>query len=102
MVVVNNREQEILNKKHEKLMALVTNEPIREEITSVQKQLRVAILHGKEKAELDRLVAWMKSLAEKAVDELLGQLDTVSRRYRGENIERISATAILKFLRIPS
>ena len=70
-------------------MRRVNNKPIRDLLASKQRQLRVEqlrILAGEDPgtpSSAEAIAAEMRSLANDAVKELIGHLDTVARTYRG-------------------
>ena len=71
---------ETIAKRRARLMELADNKHIRSAIAVNQRQLRLATLRGEAG---DSIAAEMKSLAQDAVDELKGHLDTVASGYRG-------------------
>ena len=84
-----HRTEQMIKERRERLMEKVNNQPIRDSIASKQRQLRVEqlrILAGEDPgtpSSAEAIAAEMRSLANDAVKELIGHLDTVARTYRG-------------------
>ena len=86
---LDQRTIQAIKEHHSALMRRVNNKPIRDLLASKQRQLRVEQLRtlaGEDPgtpSSAEAIAAEMRSLANDAVKELIGHLDTVARTYRG-------------------
>ena len=86
---LDQRTIQAIKENNRALMKRVNNKPIRDLLASKQRQLRVEqlrILAGNDPgtpSSAEAIAAEMRSLANDAVKELIGHLDTVARTYRG-------------------